>query len=151
MSAYICNPEHFAALAAFAAQERDSRAIQEWRSGNPIETARMVAVGLAKENIRSVCHRYPDSAKSGDLPGPIMPINDLVQKAADLAEKYFFQTDRLGPIDIIKMCDGLAYQSCETDDWHTTPAYRQLDRIRSAATRKLPGKDGKQVIHPTDF
>lgn len=126
MSAYVCAPEHFAALAAFASAGRDSHVISEYKDVDPIVTARRVAVELARENIRSVNHRYHSAA----LPGP--GIDRLLQETADLAEKYFFHTGKLGPVDILKMCQGLDYQ-------RSTLACRQLDWITSAAIRMLPG------------
>ncbi len=61
MSAYICAPEHIGLLATFASgsQIRNS-VIHEWRRGSRVEDAMNVAEQLAKANIRSVSHRYPD-------------------------------------------------------------------------------------------
>ena len=78
MSAYVCAPEHFAALAAFASAGRDSHVIREYKDADPIVTARRVAVELARENIRSVNHRYPGAAVDGGLPGPGIPMDRLL-------------------------------------------------------------------------
>jgi hypothetical protein len=50
-------------------------------------------------------------------------------------------TPRLNPVSILKLCDCLEYQSCETEDYNETVAYRLLNVIRRAAIRILPGYD----------
>lgn len=48
---------------------------------------------------------------------------------------------RLSPVQILKACDCLEYQSCELSDWANTDARMLLDRIRSCAVHSLPGYD----------
>lgn len=153
MSAYICGPDHFKALAVFAASRRFGR---EWRvdpryvpglthpeaakrgldNFNPHELATLYADTLYQENIRSVRARYPDD-KRDDLPGPCIKPLHIVVTGAD------FQTRKLRfePVAILKMCDGLEYQSCETEEWPQTVACRLLQAIRKAAISALPGYD----------
>lgn len=125
MSAYICNPEHFAALASFAVQHRSC----VWTKEDPRDSARTIAEELAKENIRSVNARYNE----GDN------CEEIVKKAGDYAEKFFFRAPKLTAMDVLKMCSCYEYQSCETDDWKDTMASRQIEWIKSAAIRSLPG------------
>lgn len=133
MSAYVCNPEHFGVLAAFAAL--NDCAIYEWERSAAIDTAQAVARGLARENIRSVAYRYgPD-----DLPGPNMSPDDILEAAALYAAHFVVHPQRLRPVQVFKLVQCLDYQSCETDDWQTTLAKRQLDWITNAALRQLPG------------
>lgn len=135
MSAYICNPEHFGILAAYAVQ--NDCAVYEWQDRtNPIAAAQRVAKELASENIRSVKHRYPNSK---GLPGPCLSLADIEEAAAIYAAHFVAHPQRLTPVDVFKLIQGLDYQSCETDDWRDTLAWRQLDWIRNAAARKLPG------------
>jgi len=151
MSAYICNPEHTAALAAFAVHSVDqyNHAIYEWRvESNPLKTARKVAEELMRENIRSVAAHYP-SDTSGQRPGPCGYTDEaLIQASGDLAEKYYFMGRRLQLIDILSMSSSYAYQSCETEDWKSSLAFRQIDWIQDAAIRQLPGFD--KAIHDYD-
>lgn len=138
MSAFICNPEHFGILAAFATKHRC--AVSEWSCGTSVETAQAVARGLARENIRSVAHRYPEDV-SGGRPGPCLHDAEIEEAAAIYAAHFVTHPQGVAPIQIIKLCNSLDYQSCETDDWKETPAYRQNERIKNAAIRCLNGYD----------
>jgi hypothetical protein len=142
MSAYICNPEHFGILAWFAV--KTNCVISEWvRSRQPgaatsIANAQSVAIGLARENIRSVAHRYPD-AEEGHRPGPSLLDAEIEEAAALFAAHFIAHPTRVKPIEIIKLVRSLDYQCCETDDWPLTLAFRQLDWILGEALRQLPG------------
>lgn len=147
MSAYICNPEHFGALAAYAVE--NDCAVYEWQHTRQntlaakIDTAQRIAKGLARENIRSVDHRYPD-CKDGGRPGPCLKDADIEEAAAVYAAHFLTHPQRLTPVQVFVLIQGLDYQCCETDDWPLTPAARQLDWIRNAAVRKLPGYSSAQ-------
>lgn len=155
MSAFICGPDHFIALAVFAASRKGGRdwrvdpryvkglthpeaALRGLHNFNNYELATLYGDILFQENIRSVRTRYPDD-KRDDLPGPcILPLHIVVQSS-------HFNDCRwvLKPVAILKMCDALEYQSCETEDWEQTVAYRLLQTIRREAIRALPGyEDG---------
>jgi len=138
MSAYICSPAQFAALAAFALSDpANSSAIYEFRESNDIDSAKRIASELARQNIRSVAYRYPDS---NDLPGPNMGSNKVViQEAERLAEKYLFFPRSLKPLDYYRMCQGYEYQSSENPEWSSSLAYRQIDWLKDKAVRMLPG------------
>ena len=153
MSAFICGPEHFKALAIFAAERRphsgDIRVNPRYIEGldpegiyallgldnlNPDELASLYADLLYRENIRSVLTRYPqDDIESA--PGPIKKPAHITVTGRDQCAANL----RLPPVSILKMCDCWEYQSCETDDWEQTPAYKLLNAIRRAAIRSLPG------------
>ena len=139
MSAYICNPEHFGILAAYAV--RNDCAVYEWQHSRKntlevkIDTAQRIAKGLARENIRSVAHRYGDD----NLPGPCMTPADIEEAAAIYAAHFIVNPQALRPIDVLKLCQSWDYQSSETDDWKDSLAWQQVDWIRNAAIRQLPG------------
>jgi len=141
MSAYICNPEQFGILAAYATLNRC--VVSEWihYPADALQTAQRVAKGLARENIRSVAHRYPDDADGG-RPGPCL-LDAEVEEAAALYAAHFMSNPHyvkaLRPISVIKISQGVDYQSCETDVWRETLAWRQLDWINNEAIRQLPG------------
>lgn len=142
MSAYISNPETFGILAAYATLNKC--AIYDWRqdSGISIETAQLVAKGLASENIRSVAHRYPGDMDN--LPGPALSIPEIYEAAALYTAHFLANPSyvrKLKPVQVLVLCQGVDYQSCETDDWRDTLAWRQLDWIKSQAIRSLPGYD----------
>ena len=142
MSAYICNPEQFGVLAAYAVQ--NDCAVREWVHSRQntleakIANAQRIAKGLARENIRSVAHRYPND-KDGDRPGPGLKDADIEEAAAIYAAHFVVNPQRLKPVQVFKLIECVDYQCCETDDWKDTLAWRQLDWIRGEATRHLPG------------
>jgi hypothetical protein len=141
MSAYICNPETFGLLAAYAVGPGcDNSAIYDWRVGSMLDDARRVAEGLARENIRSVATRYPND-NDGQRPGPGLYDEEIVTLAKLWAEAYFFRMPRIKPVGILVLCQGYTYQACETDDWIETLAFRQIEWIRGKAVRALPGAD----------
>ncbi|MGA7178142.1 MAG: hypothetical protein WBX11_00950 [Thiobacillaceae bacterium] len=134
MSAYIVNPEHVAALAAYAARPPLHRnaVIFEWREGG----AELVAEKLMQANIDSCNYRYPNShyyTPEGEA--------QLIQEAVEYAKRFKFNAPRLTPLDIIRMCECLDYQSCEPENWRDTLASRQIEFIKSSAIRELPGYD----------
>lgn len=144
MSAFICGPDHFKALCLFAAaSSRGSLNVHPRYCRGEVQKipferdsfklAEAYAEVLYRENIRSVRHRYPE----GDLPGPITPTLRIRITLADARSI----TGHLPPISILKMCDCLEYQSCETDNYRETDAYDLLNQIRRAAINKLPGYD----------
>jgi len=141
MSAFICQPEHFQQLAIFATDQRPGQRMrieprylrhpesQAWAaiataSGMDMvqnHVATFYATLLQSENVRSVNHRYNES----DAAEPI-----TVPHRAKIL---------VNAIDILKMCDCLEYQSCETADWEQSAAFELLELIRRAAIRALPG------------
>lgn len=144
MSAYICNPEHFGVLAAYAVQK--SCIIYNWEAGSTttpagkIANAQNVARLLARENIRSVTHRYPDS-EDGHRAGPCLKDADIEEAAAIYAAHFIAKPQRLTPVQVLSLCQCYDYQACECKDWRTTDAELQTERIRNAAIRDLPGYD----------
>lgn len=143
MSAYICNPEVFGILASYATLNHC--AIPAWQhSRNPaaeVETAQRVAKGLARENIRSVAHLYPND-KDGNRPGPCLLAAEIEEAAALYAAHFWTNShhvSKLRPAQVLKLCQSFEYQSCETDDWRDTLARMQLNRIRAEALRRLLG------------
>lgn len=142
MSAYVCSSDHIAVLAAYAVggqPQRVSAYFLYYHGGVDMagrtrcEQAYYFANVLYQENIRSVSARYPDDSID-NLPGPI-------HKPAEIVVEFraWITAAGLKPVAILKMCDCLEYQSCETDDYRQTPAFALLDAIRGAAIRNLAG------------
>lgn len=147
MSAYICSPEHFKVLAIFAASRSggygnghlnvDPRYIKGLKADHNDTTTSLATIyadTLYQENVRSVRARYP-ADKWDDLPGPIVKPLHIVVSAGDECSPVY----RLKPVAILKMCDGLEYQSCETEDYRQSVGFDLLDSIRGAAIKLLPG------------
>lgn len=166
MSAFVCSPEHFKALALFASRrvggygqghvQVDPRYVEglavseaarealeaaqvaELAFLNQHELATLYADILYQENIRSCYARYPQDKTVNDLPGLIEKPDHLVVTGADCCGLARYT---LPSVSILKMCDCLEYQSCETEDWDKSVAYSIVRAIRKAAVRALPGYD----------
>lgn len=156
MSAYVVHPEHIIALALYAANGRGgpgysdkrvdprylnyqtkSKKIEELAERNdyPVNVlAQAYADILYGENIRSVQCRYENCQTVNDLPG-------LIEKPERVIIPFTRICPVVDPVWILSMCVGLDYQSCETDDWRETDAYKLIRSIKEAAIRELPGYD----------
>ena len=148
MSAYICNPEHFGVLAAYAVQQ--DCIIYPWilvkgqqHNQARLANAQNVARLLARENIRSVAHRYPED-KDGSRPGPCLKDTEIEEAAAIYAAHFLANPQRLTPVQVLSLCAGYGYQASECDDWRTTDAELQIEWIQNAAIRELPGYDNAE-------
>jgi hypothetical protein len=128
MSAFICNPKQVTLLAAYYGVGRT-----KYGHGDGLEIAQEAARKLWAQNVRSVRHRYPEDDYDS-LPGPVpCPINVVVSNADMDAAR------RADPKAILKWCECLAYQSCETDDWRTTEAFDIVEETKDFAIWNLPG------------
>src|SRR3984893_4934512 len=81
---------------------------------------------LLEENVRSVLYRY-----GGRL-------GDDEKQAAD-SYCFAYAPRPRSPVQIIKAVHCLDYQSCETEDWETTLAWRICQALLSSTTARLPG------------
>jgi len=145
MSAYICDPEHIKALAVYAVtrgkygRNVEPQYVLSQEYGTKLATkadweiATVYADLLYQENIRSVQARYPED-KWDELSGPCEKPEHLAITAREQ-----FHPAKITPIAILKMCNCLEYQSCETSDWRETIAYKLMGQIKDAAISQLPG------------
>ena len=137
MSAFLCSDEHIKALAIFAVTEGnhgyrvDPRNMPDAESRgliyeSPAEIATHYATILHKENVRSIRSRYPDS---------------LLEAATTIkvTDKDISNHKGLDAVSILKQCNCLIYQSCETEDYYETTAYKLVQLIKDAAITTLPG------------
>ncbi len=162
MSAFVCSPDHFKALALFASSRSrygvrvDGRYVDGLAvcdlgklalqcADVPVfadlsqpELATLYANVLYQENIRSCYARYPQDKTINDLPGLIDKPDTIDITGADCRGLAMYT---LPPVSILKMCDCLEYQSCETEDWEKSVAFALLTAIRKAAIHTLPGYD----------
>ena len=84
-------------------------------------TPRSVAAALFEENCRSVDHRYAE-------------VNER-----DYVFTYRAGARQLSPVQVLKACKGLEYQSCEHPGWESSDAHYVLRAITAFAVRQLPG------------
>lgn len=124
MSAYVVEDDHINALVTYAAEKRISYYDPIAENRIDINGLNTTAIGkiLLAENVRSVNYRYHET----DTPD-------------DYSYRHF--ATPLTAIEVIKACDCLDYQSCETPDWDQTVAWRILQAIKSHAMHDLPGYD----------
>ncbi len=144
MSAYVVSPNHIKALALYATgyNHHGGPRIKPCYLDLPddgkgrLDLANQYAEILYRENIRSVGARYPgDTIES--MPGlTLKPITVNITPTDTQAPRL-----ALSPVAILKLCDGLEYQSCETEDYRQTVAFKLLDSIRCHAICELPGYD----------
>ncbi len=116
MSAYLCNDEHFDALATWATRRSPSGFTFRYRFNGEWHTpdAAKVATTLHAQNVRSVNHHYSETESPA-----------YRYRAVPL--------DYISATDVLMACAGLEYQSCETPDWEETEAYAILSAIRKRA------------------
>jgi hypothetical protein len=126
MSAFIVSNEHINALVSYMVTKQ----ISYWNEQERVPVTRFNAeeVGriLLNENVRSVNHRYHGEIEEDE-------------KNASCAYTFRYRPMPISAVQIIKAVHCLDYQSCETDDWETTLAYKICQRILSTACCNLPG------------
>lgn len=151
MSAYIVNKNHImfllAAMGSRSILGRGSRFSYYWDAKPDCRTEvdsydpqAMADVGnlLLRENLASVTARYPRES-SATLPGP--RDHDCEITPADIGRYCYGVVD---PVQVLKACDCLEYQSCEHDGWRASEARAVLEALRRAAWHALPGYDGAE-------
>lgn len=132
----ICHPDHFKALAIFAANAVHPLhcGFDRMNAASKETLATAYADTLYQENIRSIRSRYPERTWN-DLPGlGHMPLH-IVVTSREMADPSL----KPDIISILKMCDCLEFVSRENEDYWETPAYLLLRSIRSEAISRLDG------------
>ncbi len=125
MSAYLCNKQTFGLLAQFAIETECTKYGPLY--GSELDTTDKVIQVLVQANLKSLENRYPDDESE---------TNGLFIGAC---KKEATRLWDVPPMEIIKSCKCLEYQSCETKDWYDSLAYKVLDCIKDEAIRKLSG------------
>lgn len=125
MSAYQVSDYHINVLITWAAHNFKRGKISYYWQGKHryiTDEAKRCASVLFAQNVRSVNYRYNDS---------------------EPAHGFIYRTEhaRITPVQIIKACHCLEYQSCETPDWQDTEAHAIIKAIIAAAVRQLDGYD----------
>lgn len=109
------------------------RKFNDVRNYVPINREAATEIGrtLLAENERSVMFRYPGETL-GSMPGTV----------GETSASYTFKERRASPVAVLKALNCLDYQSCESDDWEGTEAYRIIGAIRNRVITTLPGYQG---------
>lgn len=122
MSAFIVNHNHVNAIVRWASTNRVKPYYgNPGRSWEVFKQEQETVEILYRENIKSVAYRYPDWGEAQD--------NIVYNPRATI----------LTPVQVIKACHCLGYQSCEHEGWKTSTAKAILDDIEAAAVRALRG------------
>ena len=140
MSAYIVSKAHIDAIVTFAVggQRRVGTAKRmaevaghsKYVSSSDY-TPSQIGAALWAENHTSVDYRYTETTP--------VPAYDFRPKCS--GSTCTKPTRLLTPLDIIKLCQSLKYQSCEHPAWDASFAKDFLNRVISAAIAALPGYD----------
>lgn len=137
MSAYIVTKEHIQYLIAAMQSRRicQSYGFSYWNGQDRIavragDYAQCAAIGtlLWQENVKSVNARYQDQSDAGRY----------TLSASEASHTIWQEID---PVQVIKACHCLEYQSCEHDGWETSDAKRILDTLIKCACHALSGYD----------
>lgn len=140
MSAYLCNAEDFAKVAAYAAGHRWGFHAYNGFSKEPIGEGDIdvvnLALKLATANIASVAYRYPNHGKYG---GFLDSDEELVEFLGDCAAeaRKAEKAPRINAADAYALLAEIEYQSCERPDWIEQDAYWLLARIKNNAAREM--------------
>lgn len=140
MSAYLCDAEDFAKVAAYAAGHRWGFHAYNGFSKEPIGEGDIdvvnLALKLATANIASVAYRYPNHGKYG---GFLDSDEDLVEFLGDCAAeaRKAEKAPRINAADAYALLAQIEYQSCERPDWIEQDAYWLLNRIKNNAAREM--------------
>ena len=127
MSAYLCNPEDFALLAAYALKPGAPRHFVNLAKKEyiDVEDAFDIAMILANENINSLEYRYPNYGPAGGfLCGTLGEFLAEVRLAA--AKRYDYND-----LATVKNVLGrYEYQACEHADWLESDAYNLVRALK---------------------
>lgn len=144
MSAYIVDIAHVRYLLAAALHTAERGDAFRWYHNGThyelhhgdLERAAVIGQMLWSENVRSVTHRYPDSADAGDLPGPV---EHGEHAGYGYAHRAWTDPTAFAPAQILKACHCYEYQSCEHDGWEASEAHAFCESLRRSAERMVPG------------
>jgi hypothetical protein len=140
MSAYNVSKAHIDAIVTFAVggQRRvgtvKRMAVDAGQSkyvSSSDYTPSQIGAALWAENHASVDYRYTE----------ITPVPAYDFRPMYHGSTCTKSTRLLTPLDIIKLCQSLKYQSCEHPGWEASFAHDFLNRVISAAIGALPGYD----------
>ena len=139
MSAYLCDPADFVALARYAKRPCNgfngyNIFTKERIGGEDGElNVRDIALKLATANICSVAYRYPREPFGGFLKDEEEMIEFMCEVAQEARE------NRIPPShsEAFMLAAQVEYQSCERPDWIEQDAYWILDSIQNDAGRKM--------------
>ena len=132
MNPYLIKTESIAALAAFAARNRNlDSVVPPFVEDNPVFSAVRLATHLTDANIKSVLVNNP-SALYNNI--------ERIELAVLQTELYFYNpVTKLEPLDYYRIAENCLLQSCLAPGFAGSAVQQQLERIKSVAVSLLPG------------
>ena len=127
MSAYLCDSEDFALLAAYAFKPGASRHFVNLAKKEYIDvydTADFALI-LAKENINSLGARYPQYGPAGGFLCGTM--EEFFAEVKDVAKARYDYNDLA---NVKKVLGRYEYQACEHPDWLESDAYNLVRALK---------------------
>ena len=127
MSAYLCNPEDFALLAAYALKPGAPRHFVNLDQKEYIDIviAADIATILAKENIKSLEALYPKYGVAGGfLCGTL---EEFLAEVKNVAKARYDYNDLTNVKNVLERYE---YQACEHADWLESDAYNLVRAIK---------------------
>lgn len=120
-------------MSAFIVSDRHIDALLTWVINTPEYQAPRKVDGMT-------VYDQPDLIGQILIDANTKSVNTRYNKSTPPAEYKFHRYHRtLTPVEVIKACDCLNYQSCEFDGWEQTKAYRIVQSIREGAIDQIPG------------
>lgn len=122
MSAFIVSHRHIDALLTYA----NEQGAYFWKHGDSKIIKDLTKIGniLLAENYRAYNTRYPTHQEAFEN---------------DYYFRFYGQSPKLTPVEIIKGCACFDYQACEATDYERSDAAWIINAIRQCAIRNLPG------------
>lgn len=136
MSAFIVNPEHVAALAAYTQKAGNfSHAYNMMTKKEIFNGVENFCAVLANANVKSFADKYnKGKVDEADLMFTKECIKEL-GKFKSLMGCY--NKDTLTDADIYNMAQCLEYQCCEVNNWFETDAYWLITKIKGIAAGNM--------------
>ena len=127
MSAYLCNPEDFALLAAYALKPGAPRHFVNLAKKEyiDVEDAFDIAMILAKENIKSLEALYPKYGVAGGM--LCGTLGEFLAEVRLAAAKRYDYNDLATVKNVLGRYE---YQACEHADWLESDAYNLVRALK---------------------
>ena len=129
MSAFIVSPKTIRVVCRFY------KHLSRYQLGKHFNFENGVKL-LLDENIKSIKYRYPDL--TGNEITSFLPDYDYNTYLAE-AQSFIITDLQYKPIEIIRACHCIEYQSCEHPDYYNSDAFNLLHDIIKSAIYNIPG------------
>lgn len=144
MSAFVQDNDHIDLLvtavvqanSTFSAYVKDPDTPNDYRRldlSDPTTVGRM----LLEENVKSVLHRYKDSADAAEQAEYAARIESYTYRRVVLWDETFDGVN--ADVAILKAIAGYEYQTCEHPEWESSDAWALMQALTHYTIGRLPG------------